>query len=168
MIMYPQQTTETSVSSVAPVMGIDPGQKGGVAFVSSTTAIALPMPHRRNGDLDVVGLMELIRINQPRHIVIEHQWGQRVQGIKSSGIMMFNYGKLRATIELYGPRQLTVVNPKDWQRVIIPDTPKGETKQASIREALKAYPDLNLLASPRCRKEHDGMADATNLARYVL
>lgn len=151
-----------------PIVGIDPGKKGGIACLFSASAwVTLPLPHRKNGDLDVRTIKFKLKHWSPHHIVIEHQWGRAVQGIKTSGVMMYNYGKLRACIELYGPRQLTVVSPKDWQRVMIPDTPSGMTKAASIKYCQDHYPNVNLLPTRRSTKLHDGMADALCLASYV-
>lgn len=63
----------------------------------------------------------------------------------------------------------TIVPAHVWQRKTLGKLKKGEdTKRRSIITAKRSFPKINLLPTPRCRKESDGMADAVNIAHYGL
>jgi len=55
--------------------------------------------------------------------------------------------------------------PTQWKLAVLPDTDRD--KAAAIAYSQKHFPDLSLLASPRCRTPHDGLADAVCIAAYA-
>ncbi len=57
-----------------------------------------------------------------------------------------------------------VVRPQEWKRVVLAGTARD--KVAAIDFVARRYPGVGLLATPRSRVPHDGMADAVCLAEY--
>ena len=55
------------------------------------------------------------------------------------------------------------VTPQAWKKAILAGTKKD--KDAAIEYVNMKYPDFELIL-PRCRKPHDGMADAICIAEY--
>ena len=83
------------------------------------------------------------------------------QGVTS----MFNFGKSAGFIEgvlrAYNiPFQL--VPPKTWKK----EFSLGSDKAQSIEVCKRLFPKVNLLRTDKCRKEHDGMAEALLMAEY--
>ena len=145
------------------IITIDPGKQGGVAVFSDGVPGAFPLYHTEENEVDAIRLLGLFLSVKPDWICIERQWARPGNGVKSAGSTMFGYGKLIATAELYCETydcELMTPTPREWQIHVIPKTKRGETKKASIKHAKKIYPLLSLLRTPRCKKPHDGMADA--------
>jgi len=44
---------------------------------------------------------------------------------------------------------------------------KGDTKPAAKAKAQQLWPDEQWLATPRCKKAHDGMIDGALIAEYA-
>jgi hypothetical protein len=62
---------------------------------------------------------------------------------------------------------LNVFSPRDWQAEMLRGLPRGrDTKGSSIIACRRIYPDEPLMRNDRCRKPHDGMADALLIATH--
>ena len=158
-----------------PVIGIDPGLDGAIAFLSLSgrNASAERMPTRpgakKGRDIDARQLHE--RLDQPRKgesmyelAVIELVHAMPKQGVTSS----FNFGKgfgmILAVLECRGiPYQL--VTPQQWKKVVLAGL--GREKSDAIRWCRNRFPSVSLKATPRCSKDHDGMAESLALAEYA-
>lgn len=86
--------------------------------------------------------------------------------------MAISYGILLGAISAALPAyRLAVVrsgNPKDsWQRHMLGDCDKGQTKAKAILAAYRYWPEESWLASPRCSIPHDGMIDAALIAQHA-
>ena len=84
------------------------------------------------------------------------------QGVTS----MFNFGKSFGYIEgvlqaLQIPYQL--ISPRAWKK----EFRLNSDKENSIEVGKKLFPQVNLLATPRCKKEHDGIAEALLMAEFT-
>lgn len=139
--------------------GIDPGQKGGVAFVSEDGNIILfeRMP------AILKNLRILLRSVKITRLYIEKSQAMPGQGVVS----MFNYGKhyggLLALLELEEiPHEL--VTPKTWQKAII-GMGAGDPKAKAFEKASRLWPTDNFTPSG-CRKQHNGVIDALLIAEY--
>ncbi len=148
------------------IIGIDPGQKGGLAFLSGVVS-AYPMP-LAGKELDIVAITDLFYSVQhsgwewPSLAVIEKCHAMPGQGTVS----MFKFGKGYGTLlGILGALKIPtmLVTPQAWKKVVLAGTKKD--KDAAIEYVRMKYPDFNLIL-PRCRKPHDGMADAICLAEY--
>lgn len=147
------------------VLGIDPGQKGGLAVVGSRGAYAVKMP-MVDKEIDIPLVRDFILAHYPRTVVVEEQRYFPKQGRRQGGVSTFttgrNYGELLGCIKTLD-LPLMVVPPKRWQKALFGDT--DDTKAASIAYVRRLYPDVDLVPQG-CRVAHDGMADALCLATY--
>jgi len=140
------------------ICGIDPGAKGGIAFLGLTMLITYPMG-------EAWELVNILELHAPAHVFVEKARPMPSQGVTSMFTFGRGYGEiLGILIALKIPH--TLVIPRTWQKVmhlgIGGDQPKVKSEIASRQ----TWPCHNWLGSPRCRKAHDGMIDAALIAEY--
>lgn len=144
------------------IVGIDPGQKGGVAWYCTISKQygCQPMPDTRR-QLFLL-LRELCATYGVIKAVVESVHSMPKQGLAST----FKFGK--GAGEILGI--LTALNaeileptPQAWKKEVLKGTDKS--KDAAIQVAENLYPDITLVPQG-CRKPHDGMADAVCLMEY--
>ena len=155
------------------VLGIDPGLDGGLAWILPDRVEARVTPTLAGGKgggkraFDVSAMLAMLELHRPELVVLEAVSAApvagRVQGTKS----MFGFGRgfgiwegIIAALRL--PHLL--VAPQSWKKVVLEGTAKD--KLAAITFAQRRFPGVSLLATPRSRVPHDGMADALCLADY--
>ena len=141
--------------------GIDPGQKGGIGIIG-TTAEAFPMP---DTEQDIIKRLENIRKNAPEMVVIlEKAQAMPKQGIASTGKYMEGYGFIKgALVAMKIP--FHEIRPAVWKKEILSGEADKKDKGTSIRVCERIFPEVDLIL-PRCRKPHDGMAEALLIAEY--
>ena len=157
------------------VIGIDPGLAGGIAILDGddTEVHIMPTlkdPRGRGKTINTHRIVEIIegtlKEGLPRpHVVIEAQRPMPQQGVRS----MFSLGKGSGVVEgvcaaLRLPCEF--VDARQWQKAMFAGIPHRDTKAAAILKAKQLYPNVSLLATDRCRKAHDGLADALLIATY--
>lgn len=145
-------------------LGIDPGQKGGIALLWRETREVVPY-----SDTDLLricrSLYDCVRFgNAALEIIccLEKVGAMPKQGVTS----MFNFGKdygyIKGVLEAYGiPYQ--EIPPRRWKK----EFGLSSDKEKSIDVCRRLFPDVKLLAAPRCKKPHDGMAEALLMAEYA-
>ena len=144
------------------IMGIDPGQKGGVAIiVRGEVSVYFPMPDC-NGLSDKIGIWG----RDFKMCYVEKVHSMPKQGVASTFKFGKHYGEILGILTaLQIPYQL--VTPQAWKKVVLEGLDwKGKGKEVAIEYVQRRYPSVNLLATERSRKPHDGMADAICIARY--
>jgi hypothetical protein len=95
------------------------------------------------------------------------------QGVTSCFTFGRALGRILGVLEALDVRTV-LIDPKTWHKAVLgtPALPadkaarRKEWKRLAIAQCLSRWPALNLKASPRCRVDHDGMADALCLALY--
>jgi crossover junction endodeoxyribonuclease RuvC len=138
------------------IIGIDPGQKGGVALLTDQGAQVWPMPPT------VAQLVALVTgIAGASIMVVERAQPMPRQGVTS----VFSYGQHFGGFEVLAAclsLRYVTIPPATWKKAM------GLTsvKTDSIREAERLFPSVPLVL-PRCRKPHDGMAEALLIAEYA-
>jgi hypothetical protein len=134
------------------ILGIDPGQSGGLAFVDldSRQCHLYPMPIR-GGRVDVDTLQDLIVQHYPRRAYLEAQRAK--SGQRGQALIMLNQGRLEAVLELCGV-PYSLLDPKVWQNTIGVSGDKAEHIDHAAAHC--RIPTLK----PNGRKLHDGIADA--------
>ena len=144
------------------ILGIDPGQKGGLAFISRGVIAAYSML-LAGKELDIPGITDLI-LSYPviSLAVVEKAHTMPKQGVVSSGKFMKGYGIL---LGILGALKISTVRvtPQAWKKAILAGTKKD--KDAAIEYVRMKHPGFELIP-PRCRKPHNGMADAICIAEY--
>ena len=144
------------------IVGIDPGKKGGIAFipipasVESESVEALSM-------VDAPTMAELFskRKNQIHRVFVEKQHPYSKQGLVSTGTLMQHYGEIIGILTaLRIPFE--EIPPQRWQAYIHGSKhkkrPRAEKKRASIRKAKSLF--------PFCKFKGDGEAEALLIAEY--
>lgn len=140
-------------------IGIDPGAKGGYAYIMDGDIKAFPW--------DDVFFVHDMRFLERTHkgvvAAVERVGAMPGQGVTS----MFNFGKSAGYIEgvlraLGIPYQ--TVPPVKWKKEF---SLTGKDKQASIVTCRKLFPELDLKRTERCRTDSDGKAEAALLAEYA-
>lgn len=147
-------------------IGIDPGQSGGIAIVKGNLLAAVYVMPVAGKEIDTIRINEILKnwLEDNPIAVIEKVHSMPQQGVASSFKFGFNTGILHGIIRTHGI-PLHLVTPQAWKKKILSGTAKD--KDAAIDFCRRVYPQVNLLATPRSKKPHDGMADALCIARYA-
>ncbi|WP_456437211.1 hypothetical protein [Desulfurobacterium sp.] len=142
------------------IAGIDPGKKGGIAFVSigadSLSVEVFPME-------DTLTLADLFRKHRSEiyRCFVEKQHPYPKQGAVSSGKLMKHYGEI---IGILTALQIPFeeIPPQRWQSYIHGSKhkkkPRKEKKKASIMKARQLFPGIEI--------KGDGEAEALLIAEY--
>ena len=142
-------------------IGVDPGQKGGYAYIMNGVPKAFPW----DDVFFAYDMKCLVSIKDEGLVAAVEKVGARPgQGTVS----MFNFGKSAGYIEgvlsaLGIPYQL--VPPAKWKKDF---SLIGKDKAASIAVCRKLFPYLDLKRTERCRTDSDGKAEAALLACYAM
>ena len=141
-------------------IGIDPGAKGGYAYIVDGVVKAFPWD-------DAFFVQDMYCLSKMRDekpvAAVEKVGAMPGQGVTS----MFNFGKSAGYIEgvlsaLGIPYQL--VPPAKWKKEF---SLIGKDKQASIVTCRKLFPELDLKRTERCRTDSDGKAEAMLICEYA-
>ncbi len=151
-------------------IGIDPGKKGAVAAIRSDGVIevcAVPMIGKEYN----IHLMNQLIFNEvaenPHNLSACLEKGQAMP--KQGTVSMFNFGKGCGIWEgILAAQSVSyeVIHPRTWQKEMLRDIPAGDTKHRALLAAKRLFPGVNLLATERSRKPHDGIVDALLMAEY--
>lgn len=146
------------------IAGIDPGLSGGVAVQLHSGMVAEPMPvtAKTKGEIDVNQLIRILKNNGVGVVYLEKLGVRPGQSVTSDSRAGVNWGMIYGALVAFGYK-VEVVTPQAWKARILAGTAKDKT--AAINYATRNYPEVNLV-QPRCRKPHDGVADAICICRY--
>ncbi len=172
-------------------VGIDPGLTGGLAILAKdvpdgdnkrVAVYSCPLPTisigkgRGKTEIDINRLAQIIGYPNKYLGVSEvvETWVkvvaiERVASMPKQGVAgVFTFGRTYG--ELLGMLKTLRIpfdrpTPQTWKKAILSGTSKD--KIAAINYVKASHPNLCLLASKRCKKPHDGMADAVCLAEYA-
>jgi hypothetical protein len=141
------------------VCGIDPGAKGGLAFIDSEAGVRVDvLPH-------VTRLVEELRLTAPDIVYLEKAQTFPGQGICGAFNYGDHFGQLQGIlITMKIPYQL--VTPLMWTRVMHVGCTGKDAKAKSLQAARRLFPSVDLLATARSRVPHDGMVDALLIAAF--
>lgn len=140
-------------------LGVDPGQKGGIAIVGKDFAEAWRYP----GDIqEAASLLGFIKMKHDIKLAcIEKVAAMPKQGVSSTFKFGMNYGAWQGALAALAIPYITVT-PAKWQKALL-DAGTGETKERSLNMARRLYPLVDLKF-----KVDDGKADALHLARWAM
>jgi len=146
-------------------IGIDPGQKGGIAIIdkSGITAEIMPMQEKQ---IQIREICEYLEPLKNPVVAIEKVHAMPKQGVSST----FTFG--RGVGELIGMlKALKIpffeVTPQEWKKVVLVGLNWKKNKKASIEYCNLLHPKLDLYRTTKCTTQHDGMADALCMAEYA-
>lgn len=150
------------------VLGIDPGLRGGLAFLTVSGQIELhPMPTIADKDYDIQELKRLLSQNLPSLVVLEQQIALPGQGLTSTLQTGKGFGILLGLLAgLEIPHQ--VVGSKAWQSKLYTGVKATlDTKAKSEIIAKRLFPSADFRKSDRARVAADGLTDAACIAEYA-
>jgi len=157
-------------------IGIDPGQNGGLAYLSPQKVEAVPMPKLSKLGAAYAGtpidwaevhrLLESWEAWTCDAVTIEKSHAMPSQGSSSTFKFGANFGGLLAVSSTLCIDYELVV-PRTWKKVVLGEDFEHD-KEGTISFVKHHHPSLNLLATSRSRKPHDGMADAVAIAHYGI
>lgn len=146
------------------VVGIDPGKTGGIGWINGDTLEAGAATFPTVGkDIDLPGTWRILQDLEPSLVIIEKQQVLPKNGSSSNFQLGRRYGELMAFLAaLQAPHE--AIRPQAWKKEVLAGTAKD--KAAAIQYVTSRFPLVSLFETPKCRKPHDGMADALCLAEY--
>lgn len=140
-------------------IGIDPGKNGGIAWIKDNGKAKAER-------LNIETLANRLRIitgngSIPSKCYVEKVHAMPKQGVSSTFTFGVGYGFILGTLTAVGVKY-ELVTPEKWKKHM------GVTadKRTSVKRCQKLFPEVDLKASARCRKDHDGMAEALLIAEY--
>ena len=141
------------------IIGIDPGKKGAIAFISESRYDACRMPETTR---QVANLLEKLVTGKDATACIEQvQVMGKVFGAKAALSYGQGYGEIIGILTVLGAR-IHEVRASVWKRTLNITADKN----TSILLCERMYPNLDL--SPgRCTKPQDGLAEAMLLCHYA-
>lgn len=138
-------------------IGIDPGKNGGIAVIApnktwtcvySEEELLLVLSYYQDWQDDVI-------------CYLEHVHAMPKQGVISTFNFGVNFGFIQGVLKAYSiPYEL--VTPQKWKK----EFSCTSDKNTSIEVCKRLFPKVNLKATDRCKKDHDGMAEALLIAEY--
>lgn len=153
-------------------IGIDNGFKGGIVVIDDDRRVIAKYPAENytisgaHTEYDIREIVAIFRKHVPRMVALEKAQSMPGQGVRSMFTIGHGFGLFEGILSAMNyPYQL--VHPKTWQREILRDINKEDTKQASALYAKRMCPEVEWKLSPRCKKAHDGLTDAYGLAAYA-
>jgi hypothetical protein len=170
------------------VLGIDPGKNGAVVLIESDLSVCTSQMPLVANEFDTKSFADFLRSRRGK---IDHIFIEDVHAIFNSAAgATFTFGFICGIIQgVVCASQIpyTLVQPKKWQSVVYQGVPeirkpdiivsKGkhagekrrgplDTKAMSEIAAKRLFPSVDLRASERCKKCHDGIVDALLIAEY--
>jgi len=171
------------------IIGIDPGKTGAIVAINTTLGTVekhlIPLI---GNELDLASLKQILckYISAPVCVYIEDV--HAIFGSAAGATFTFGFvcGAIQAAVACLG-LPYTLVQPKAWQKELYQGIPeirkqpikikkgkrtgkmiqgKMDTKAMSLLAAKRLFPKLDLRATERCKKPHDGIVDALLIATY--
>lgn len=141
-------------------IGIDPGKNGGIAKINTDTGFVKTVTFSEESLIsELEGYFMFDK--SPLRCVVEKVNAMPGQGVVSMFNFGQNYGFIQGVLKAYAiPYEL--VTPQKWKK----EFSCTSDKNTSIEVCKRLFPSVNLKATERCRKDHDGMAEALLIAEY--
>lgn len=142
-------------------IGIDPGQDGGYAILYENGGMTYGVMDRD----DFIHEMRVVRnenFGYEPFAIVEQVSSMPKQGVASTFKLGKNAGHIEGVLEAFCiPYQLVV--PRKWKA----EFGLNSDKAKSCEVCKRLFPNVDLKRTERCRKDHDGMAEALLMAEYA-
>lgn len=157
------------------IIGIDPGQEGGIAILHVGEYPIMHVMPAVDG-IDEAGVRTVLedcmlearrKATEETYIMawIEQVASMPKQGIASTFKFGAGWGLVRGILCGLGiPYQM--VRPQKWQSKILEGMNRENTKAAAYQYASRRFPNLDYRATERSRVPHSGKVDALCIALY--
>jgi hypothetical protein len=153
------------------IVGIDPGLDGGLCCLERAMAWkpcfrVMPTLGTGRRELDLFALVDWLKRSRPDSVLIEAQQAMPKQGVSSCFTIGKNFGVLIGACNALG-FSVQVVRPQRWQGTMLTGAPRtAGTKRAAEIVAQRLWPLTDWRATPRCKRNHDGLIDSALIAEY--
>ena len=139
-------------------LGIDPG-KSGFAVAINEDGTVDSIPYSEDGYAKFFSGYGKLQCK--KFAVVERDFSSPQMGVRSAFSFGENYGFIRALLSANNIPYECIL-PNKWKKHF------GVThdKNTSIMCAQRLFPTVDLRASDKCRKPHDGKAEALLMAEY--
>ena len=155
------------------LVGIDPGLNGGIVSIDMDGQIIFKwtMPIIDSGkskrEIDLVALRGIFdEVKEAKMVFIEKVGAMPGQGVSS----MFKFGKVFGYLEaMIAAFQMPyiMVTPQQWSKEMHFGLSRDlKPKDRSLLVLNRLYPKIDLRATERSKKPHDGLLDALLIAEY--
>ena len=142
-------------------IGVDPGKNGGIACISDDKNSCEAFPYSDDVLINYLGFVYTQGWQGSVICYLEHVHAMPKQGVSSTFKFGVNFGFIQGVLKAYGiPYEL--VPPQKWKK----EFSVTSDKNTSIEVAKRLFPQVNLKATARCKKDHDGIAEALLIAEY--
>ena len=137
-------------------IGIDPGKNGGIACVSDNSKNDVEAyPYSDDVLINNLGFVYIQGWKDDVICYLEHVHAMPKQGVSSTFNFGMNYGFIQGVLKAYGiPYEL--VTPQKWKK----EFSCTSDKNTSIEVCKRLFPNVNLKATERCKKDHDGITNS--------
>ena len=161
------------------ILGIDPGNSGGIVALNEDGSIRDKMSFSTIDDPAYKSKKKLLNYDKLLNFLDLNHWDEFVTYIEVVGAMpgqgvtsMFTFGKgygLVLGVLLSYNSRIEYVRPKQWQKKVLSITDL-DNKSNSVQTCLGRWPDETWLNTEtrhnKKSKPHDGLCDAANIAYY--
>lgn len=161
--------------------GIDCGLDGGIVMIEQlSTERNCPLTKivgkyitptivgkKSKKEYNVPEMVGILRRCPPENsfVILEFAQSMPKQGVSSSAKIGRGFGLWEGIIATLGI-PYGIVHPRTWQKDMLKDVNKKDTKQASAIIAHRLFPTENFKATEKCKKDHSGLTDACLMAIY--
>jgi len=104
-------------------------------------------------------------VRKDSFVTIEKQYPMPTQGVTSQFTIGLGYGTVRGMLCGIGITTKTV-HAKTWQKEFFTRDKTKTTKEQALEAVKKIYPHVDLFATERSTKEHEGIIDALLICEY--
>jgi hypothetical protein len=150
------------------VLGIDAGLRGYCCFINEKLELEFHKNPIIGNEIDCLEFHNLLNRLRPDKVFIERPQPRPLQGCRASLTSGKNFGIMIATIMLLKIPTITM-DCSSWQKFAFLGIPSHlEPKVKSAMAAQKLFPNVDFKETPKCKKPHDGMCDASLISYYGL
>lgn len=152
-------------------IGIDVGYEGGIVILDENGKIEkkaiTPVIRGEKSEYDLPSMITLLTPYAKNSIIgIEKQQSMPAQGVSSVFKLGRGYGLWEGIVATLGTSYV-LVHPKTWQKEILKDMDKSDTKQAGAIVCHRVFPTEDFKATAKCRVDHIGLTDACCISLYI-
>lgn len=138
-------------------IGIDPGKDGALAVIWPDDSVEAATFE----EAEYRGILHDVESRNSR-CCLERVGAMPGQGVTSMFKFGENFGFIQGLLTAYSiPYEL--VTPQKWKK----EFQVTGDKNSSIAACKRLFPGVNLRRTDRCKKDHDGMAEALLMAEYA-
>lgn len=166
-------------------IGIDPGLNGGFGIISEDAIFGTPMPTfwrelksgKRRKQYDEIKIRGILKTHETAFVALEEQFPMPMtrfdtrQGkeVKQGAVSVFStgYGYGMFMGLLCGLDMTTeIVHAKTWQSEFFKRDTSMTTKAQALEALMVLYPNVDLFATERSKKAHDGIVDSLLISEW--